>query len=540
MRTIRQGLGWAFGYNLLLIPVAAGALYSWDHLLLDPILASAAMAMSSVSVVSNALRLRRFTRPETAQEILQPKLTARVGDYAYLTTVAAVALALGATFTWASRTETASHGMNGLLAWTEGMGMPMRPAMSIMETTDTPPISSPRRRPGRHPGAVRPARAPGRPRDPTGSRIRDTDGNPVTDLVRTHQVWAHLILTRKDSDGLGTFAHIHPEPTGTPGSPRGHHHVPDRRHLPRPRRVPPPGLDDRRPGPHPDRRPRHPARRRGDRRLPRDGRTVTTDGVRVQLTGDAVVGETSGQASDFGLRFTDASTGRPVTGIQPYLGAAGHIVILRNDGTRFAHAHAETTDPRGRPTFATPGSTFGPELDFHTRFETSGTYRLWGQFRLADGDVITDRVHRPPAPCSEGSTVSVRPATPFGPRGRTDHRGRTGDPLRRSGGLGGVLVLAEDGAGRQGSADQGVRDHADLLAMLSGVGAECDEGGRHVDLSGLGEDALGLLDHDPAAQCALQLLGDDRGAVDGALLEDADGGHVGQGTGDPLVGHAQR
>ena len=109
----------------------------------------------------------------------------------------------------------------------------------------------------------------------------------------------------------------------------------------------------------------------------------------MQLTGDAVVGETSGQASDFGLRFTDASTGQPVTGIQPYLGAAGHIVILRNDGTRFAHAHAETTDSRGRPTFATPGSTFGPDLDFHTRFETAGTYRLWGQFRLPDGDVIT-------------------------------------------------------------------------------------------------------------------------------------------------------
>ena len=57
--TIKQGLAWAFGYNVLLIPVAAGALYWWDGLLLDPVLASAAMAMSSVSVVTNALRLRR-------------------------------------------------------------------------------------------------------------------------------------------------------------------------------------------------------------------------------------------------------------------------------------------------------------------------------------------------------------------------------------------------------------------------------------------------------------------------------------------------
>ena len=66
VRTIKQGLGWAFAYNILLIPVAAGALYWWDRLLLDPVLASAAMAMSSVSVVTNALRLRRFERPETA------------------------------------------------------------------------------------------------------------------------------------------------------------------------------------------------------------------------------------------------------------------------------------------------------------------------------------------------------------------------------------------------------------------------------------------------------------------------------------------
>jgi Cu+-exporting ATPase len=78
--TMKQGLGWAFGYNLLLVPVAAGALYWWHGLLLDPALASAAMAMSSVSVVSNALRLRRFRRPATAQEILYPPLRARAGQ----------------------------------------------------------------------------------------------------------------------------------------------------------------------------------------------------------------------------------------------------------------------------------------------------------------------------------------------------------------------------------------------------------------------------------------------------------------------------
>ena len=60
MRNIRQNLGWAFGYNLLGVPIAAGALYPVFGLLLSPMIAAAAMSFSSVSVITNALRLRHL------------------------------------------------------------------------------------------------------------------------------------------------------------------------------------------------------------------------------------------------------------------------------------------------------------------------------------------------------------------------------------------------------------------------------------------------------------------------------------------------
>jgi Cu+-exporting ATPase len=66
MRNIRQNLFWAFAYNVVLIPVAMGVLYPLAGILLDPILAAAAMALSSVTVVSNALRLRRFRQPSVS------------------------------------------------------------------------------------------------------------------------------------------------------------------------------------------------------------------------------------------------------------------------------------------------------------------------------------------------------------------------------------------------------------------------------------------------------------------------------------------
>jgi Cu+-exporting ATPase len=61
MRNIRENLLWAFLYNALGVPIAAGVLYPFVGLLLSPMIASAAMSLSSVSVIANALRLRRVS-----------------------------------------------------------------------------------------------------------------------------------------------------------------------------------------------------------------------------------------------------------------------------------------------------------------------------------------------------------------------------------------------------------------------------------------------------------------------------------------------
>jgi Cu+-exporting ATPase len=107
---IKQGLFWAFAYNVLLVPVAIGVLYPFFHVQLSPILAAAAMAMSSVSVVTNALRLRSFRAPRNAQEILHPGLRSRVTEYAYLGSIAVLALTVGGGTLWYSHSISPQPG----------------------------------------------------------------------------------------------------------------------------------------------------------------------------------------------------------------------------------------------------------------------------------------------------------------------------------------------------------------------------------------------------------------------------------------------
>jgi Cu+-exporting ATPase len=69
LRNIKQNLFWAFIYNATLLPVAAGVLYPSLGILLSPVFAAFAMAFSSVSVLTNALRLKRFRVPQGAGRV---------------------------------------------------------------------------------------------------------------------------------------------------------------------------------------------------------------------------------------------------------------------------------------------------------------------------------------------------------------------------------------------------------------------------------------------------------------------------------------
>lgn len=81
IRNIKQNLFWAFGYNSLGIPIAAGILYPFFGVLLNPMIAAAAMSLSSVSVVSNALRLNRFRFEKgEVKAVVKPKIEEKGND----------------------------------------------------------------------------------------------------------------------------------------------------------------------------------------------------------------------------------------------------------------------------------------------------------------------------------------------------------------------------------------------------------------------------------------------------------------------------
>ncbi len=193
-------------------------------------------------------------------------------------------------------------------------------------------------------------------------RIVDADGAPVTRFQVSHDKQLHLIVVRRDLTG---FQHLHPQlsPDGTWRTPLAFAGAGDWRifadFLPQGRDrqvilgvdVPVPG--DYRPQP-----------------MPEPATTAAAAGYTVRVDGHLVAGHVSR------LTLTVSHDDTPVTDLQPYLGAYGHLVALRAGDLGYLHVHPQET------------TTAGPAITFDVEVPTAGAYRLFLNFQH-DGVVRT-------------------------------------------------------------------------------------------------------------------------------------------------------
>ncbi|HEY8743258.1 MAG TPA: ATPase P, partial [Chloroflexota bacterium] len=356
------GLFWAFAYNIVLIPVAMGLLYPFFHVLLSPMLAAAAMAMSSVSVVTNALRLRGFSRPRSPQAILHPPFAQRLRAYAYLGSIALLALAIGtAALFFAQSRGTSAGAMAGMTA--AEMAAPVTAAQAGVEDTLQAP----------------PTILPGVPVQLVYT-LRHAGGSaPFKDIIISHEEPMHLIVVSRD---LQQFQHIHPQPTNRPGQyavtltfpVAGTYYLYNQfaRHS---------GADVLLANVLMVGAPSGPAQ------LAVDRAPKVSGNVRVALEGVDTL--QSGQTQTLTFRLEDAQTGEPLANLQPYLGAAAHIAILSQDAQIFVHTHGQQAATMAGQQTVNSGGGYGPEISFVNRFPQPGLYKIWGQFATNSGRVVT-------------------------------------------------------------------------------------------------------------------------------------------------------
>lgn len=199
-------------------------------------------------------------------------------------------------------------------------------------------------------------------------QIQDSAGDPVSEYTTAHDKELHLIVVRSDGS---RFQHVHPvldESTGTWSLPwewadAGTYRVfadfttagPDAVNLTLSRTVQVAGAFT-------------PV-------TAEPSRTDEVDGFTVSLEGNVV----AGVASE--LTIAISRDGKPVTALEPYLGAFGHLVALREGDLAFLHVHAEGDEPQ-------PGDTAGPAIVFFAEAPTAGRYLLYLDFQV-DGEVHT-------------------------------------------------------------------------------------------------------------------------------------------------------
>ncbi|MGW0172810.1 hypothetical protein ACWDUM_03090 [Rhodococcus sp. NPDC003322] len=227
--------------------------------------------------------------------------------------------------------------------------------------------------------------APGTARTPGALTFRITgpSGDPVTAFTDQHEKQLHLIVVRADTS---EFRHVHPAlaadgtwaidwtwPTGGTYRVFADFQPVDGPALTLGRNVDVAG--DLTPVP-----------------LPAPSRTAEVDGYRVELSGDLT---TAGGA----LTLAVTRDGGPVTDLQPYLGAYGHLVALRTGDLAYLHVH-----PQGAPGDGVTAP--GPDVVFHAQAPSPGTYRLFLDFqhentvRTAEFTVEADADTAPAAPAA--------------------------------------------------------------------------------------------------------------------------------------------
>jgi hypothetical protein len=151
-------------------------------------------------------------------------------------------------------------------------------------------------------------------------------------------------------------------------------------------------------------------------------RVATVDGYQVRLDGELLAGQNST------VTLTVSRDGRPVTDLQPYLGAYGHLVALRGGDLAYLHVH-----PDGEPGDGETAS--GPTVSFHAEVPSAGSYRLFfdfqhqGRVRTAEFTVATSGA-TPAASAAPTAPAAPTPApaqTPADGHGHDDGHGHGGN-----------------------------------------------------------------------------------------------------------------
>jgi hypothetical protein len=198
-------------------------------------------------------------------------------------------------------------------------------------------------------------------------QVLSEDGRPLTEFATAHEKDLHLIVVRSDGD---LFRHVHPaldESTGTWSLPwqwdeAGTYRV----------------YADFTPGDAAEGVTLTRTVEVAGTYAPvvsEVSRVAQVDGYTVSIEGDLV----AGSASD--LTISVARGGEPVTALEPYLGAFGHLVALREGDLAYLHVHADGEEPQ-------PGETAGPEITFMAEAPTAGRYLMYLDFQI-DGQVHT-------------------------------------------------------------------------------------------------------------------------------------------------------